>query len=401
LSEHIHYDLLNVALTDLFLGNRDSSIINLDNAARLAEADKDSAILAVTFNVRAHYHLLMNDRNAWRENVLRSLAIGQALKHPTLLSGGYSQLIEYALAERNFEQALQLDAQARQILQKTNMPFFVVHLDSLMYEAHKGMGKKDVALDYFEKYYKGKYAILTREQAEKLDAIKASYDIKEKNMVIEKQRLELQYSERQTWFLLLLNLLFGILLAGGWFFRKMKKSYQGQLYKKEKWTEILLTQKEKASALKSPFDPQKTQVTIAGEGNMPIPSEDLEFISEDKKELYDNMIQAIENQKLYLNPNLDVNLIVTTLGTNKFYLYQAISKNASENFRNIINRYRVDEAKRLIEKMVNDKSLHNIEAIHTEAGFNSPSSFYRIFRNFTGLTPKEYANEYKADMKST
>ncbi|MCD4696832.1 MAG: helix-turn-helix domain-containing protein [Bacteroidales bacterium] len=53
-----------------------------------------------------------------------------------------------------------------------------------------------------------------------------------------------------------------------------------------------------------------------------------------------------------------------------------------------VNNYRVEEVKRL---MAEGKHEHyTLLAIALEAGFNSKSSFNRIFKEFTGSTPSHY-----------
>jgi YesN/AraC family two-component response regulator len=87
--------------------------------------------------------------------------------------------------------------------------------------------------------------------------------------------------------------------------------------------------------------------------------------------------------------------MVMLLGTNRNYLSQAINQHTDEHFTQIINRYRVNEAKRLLEQRTNTEDEFPPEEVYTIAGFNSTTSYYRIFKHFTGLTPKEYQLVYK------
>ncbi len=391
----LYVDEMQMALAYCFLQQTDSAKILLDKAIATSIAQKDSAILATSYNILGYYYLIKNDQKAWRGNILTSLKIAEAIQHPAITALGYSQLVEYSLAEKKYDEAIQLGQKAYQSIPKETKPLFHVHVDSLMYEAYKGKGDTKSALKYFENYFRGRTAILSINQAEKLEEIKSNFEIKEKNLQLQNQALELENSKKRSIILFISNGVLLILLVGRYFFKRNKQVLQNTLYKKEKMTGLLL-QKEKIIAQYTGEKPESAQVFVADAN---FDSHTSELFTEDKKELYNQMIQAIEDQKLYLNANLDVNLVVTTLGTNKTYLYKAISQHAKSNFRMIINRYRVEEAKRLLERLVLQNSNDNIEHIYVEAGFNSPSSYYRIFRNLTGLTPREYMQEYARDIQ--
>jgi YesN/AraC family two-component response regulator len=115
--------------------------------------------------------------------------------------------------------------------------------------------------------------------------------------------------------------------------------------------------------------------------------------------LYIELRDVFDKQKLCLDPELNIKAVIKILRTNQKYLYQAISENSENNFRSFLNRYRVDEAKRIIEQKIRMKEELNLSDIFSSAGFNSPVSFYRAFKSVTGLTPKEYATEIRIEEK--
>ena len=107
--------------------------------------------------------------------------------------------------------------------------------------------------------------------------------------------------------------------------------------------------------------------------------------------LYCQLHKLIESKKLYLDTELDVETVVKTLRTNKKYLYYAITENSDDNFRNIVNRYRIEEAKKNIELKIQNNESVNISELYLSSGFSSSVTFYRSFKLITGFTPKEYA----------
>ncbi len=69
-------------------------------------------------------------------------------------------------------------------------------------------------------------------------------------------------------------------------------------------------------------------------------------------------------------------------------LSEVINTRLHQNFFDFVNEYRLEQAKR--EPANSDKTHIKILAITYDAGFNSKSSFYSLFKKHTGLTPSEF-----------
>ena len=69
----------------------------------------------------------------------------------------------------------------------------------------------------------------------------------------------------------------------------------------------------------------------------------------------------------------------------------AINQELGKNFFQLINEYRVEEVKERLKDSDNDHL--KILSLAFEAGFNSKASFNRVFKSFTGQTPKDYKSE--------
>jgi YesN/AraC family two-component response regulator len=107
--------------------------------------------------------------------------------------------------------------------------------------------------------------------------------------------------------------------------------------------------------------------------------------------LYFNMKQAIEKELLFLNPHLSLRDVADRLSTNTKYLSQVVNHNANCNFQQFINQYRVKEVKERIK----DPNLNNLTlfGIARQCGFKNKSTFYKVFKEVTGLTPREYLKQ--------
>ena len=96
----------------------------------------------------------------------------------------------------------------------------------------------------------------------------------------------------------------------------------------------------------------------------------------------------MKNEKPFLDPELSLSMLAKAMGLNRNQLSQLINTGIGENFYDFINKYRVEEVKRLMVDP--QKQNYNLLGMALEAGFKSKSTFNLIFKRFTGLTPTEY-----------
>ena len=99
--------------------------------------------------------------------------------------------------------------------------------------------------------------------------------------------------------------------------------------------------------------------------------------------------QLIEQQQLYLNSELKISDVAVLLNTNSRYISSCINAEEGVTFSQFVNNYRVAYAKQLLSQQPDKK----MSGIYAEAGFSGESSFFRIFKSVTGLTPKEWRKQ--------
>lgn len=109
---------------------------------------------------------------------------------------------------------------------------------------------------------------------------------------------------------------------------------------------------------------------------------------EKMEEMRGKLITFMEESKIYLKNDLNIEDIVKELGIPGSHLSQVLNQSIGKNFFLFVNEYRVNE---VIGKL-NDPNYaeHGIFRIALESGFNSKSSFHSIFRKVTGKTPNEF-----------
>ncbi len=114
----------------------------------------------------------------------------------------------------------------------------------------------------------------------------------------------------------------------------------------------------------------------------------------DKETYRQRLTEILENEKIYLDPSLSLMSVARKLDIAPCYVSQIINESFRQNFRDFINRYRIEESKRLLAQ----QNQHlNILGIAHDAGFNSKSSFNTAFKKHTGITPKEFRRNSSED----
>lgn len=105
-------------------------------------------------------------------------------------------------------------------------------------------------------------------------------------------------------------------------------------------------------------------------------------------EIASRIISLMENDKLYQETQLTLQNLADKLLLPSYQVSQVINDGLKKNFYDLVNGYRVEEAKRLLLDSKNKN--FTILSIGFEAGFNSKTTFNTVFKKFTGLTPTEF-----------
>lgn len=103
----------------------------------------------------------------------------------------------------------------------------------------------------------------------------------------------------------------------------------------------------------------------------------------------------IRNCIKYINENLSRKISVSSAashcGISADYLSQIFKKEMDENLSTYILRQKLEKAKILLLKGLNEKEICN------EAGFSSQTYFITVFKRFYKMTPSEYLKIIKAN----
>jgi AraC-like DNA-binding protein len=95
---------------------------------------------------------------------------------------------------------------------------------------------------------------------------------------------------------------------------------------------------------------------------------------------------ALADEGVYRRSDLSLAALAELLHERPHYVSQVISQEFASNFYDLVNRHRIEHAKRRLREDPDG----NVLAIAMDCGFNSKSAFHVAFRRCTGTTPTRF-----------
>jgi AraC-like DNA-binding protein/streptogramin lyase len=117
-------------------------------------------------------------------------------------------------------------------------------------------------------------------------------------------------------------------------------------------------------------------------------------LPEDKADVYrDRLIELLVRDKIYRDPSISIGVLAGRLSIPAHHLSQVINDKMGKRFFDLINGYRIEEAKTRLANGNVEKQ--KILAVALDVGFGSLGSFNRAFKRYTGTTPTEFRNRHQ------
>ncbi|MGN6646900.1 MAG: helix-turn-helix domain-containing protein [Cytophaga sp.] len=126
---------------------------------------------------------------------------------------------------------------------------------------------------------------------------------------------------------------------------------------------------------------QKTDTSVPVTRNLQLPNELIErYIKK--------IDQSMNEQKLYLDPELTIKKMSDSTGIPTHHLSYVLNEEFKSNFFDFINKYRLEEFQQILTEKKNQ--FMKIEMLAYDCGFNSKATLYRVFKKKHHISPSEY-----------
>lgn len=350
----------NLAITYKELDSLQTALDYYKKSEQLAETFGNQIEVAQILHNTGDIYLTKGEFQKAISNFQESLQISQNLDIPigmlhnyVRLGKAFFQTGDYGTSRRHYEKALG-------IARSMQMPPVEAEVYYGLYELYYQNKDFEKAIDYYLKSEAITNEMLSQEKQKAIAELEIKYETELKDEKLEKMNYQIQSKQAQNR-LLILGLVFLVLLCGFIVYFL--------LYRNKTLRELYNRNIELLNAVNFyKIAPEKTDER------------------DQLKKIFDKLLELLIHEKTFKDPNLGIKDVAEMIGTNEKYVSTAISMYAQMNYSNFISFYRINEAKELINQM----EFANLNEIMYACGFNSRTTFYNAFKNFTGLSPKQF-----------
>lgn len=130
--------------------------------------------------------------------------------------------------------------------------------------------------------------------------------------------------------------------------------------------------------------------TITGKTKKPRSIRQVELSPEQAAQLDQQLNALVTEHRVHLDETMSLAKLASLLGITRNQLSELLNIHKQLSFYDFMNQLRLQEALELIRS--SGKQLTNIDIAY-RAGFNNRNSFYKVFKESTGMTPSEYQKQ--------
>lgn len=118
-----------------------------------------------------------------------------------------------------------------------------------------------------------------------------------------------------------------------------------------------------------------------------MPLRTVELSPQAATELFAQLMELVESHKPHLDDEISLPKLASLLGVSTNKLSELLNIHQSVSFYDFLNNLRYEEALRCLSSDSNELTISDIAY---RAGFNNRNTFYKVFKEKTGVTPHQF-----------
>lgn len=288
------------------------------------------------------------------------------------------------------DQAITLMEGTVRQLDSIGLGHYAIEHTNMLVSLYKKAGRSGEALAAMEHLKKLSDSLLSADKQKAVQELEAKYQFDRQ----EDEKKDLRQQVKMNRVLIatiavaaLALLIFGIVL-------RQRNRFQQEMIRS--YERSLVRYRQERDALHTASTPSTWNIREVAEEDVPDNAGDdqdgddtqiYEPTDEDRR-AFDDLLKYFVAQKPYLNPRLKVDDVSGALGIPDRKLSLLIRVFSGQPFNQFVNRYRIDEATRMMEDP--ETRDWKIDVIADKSGFSGRQQFRRVFEQVTGVNPGFY-----------
>ena len=250
-------------------------------------------------------------------------------------------------------------------------------------EAYIQKHEPDSSVKYFRLYQQYTDSLFLRKKANNISKLKVIHETDKLLLDIQnkKQKIE-EYNAKFRNLSIGISLLIIAIIVFFIYYKKLQSSYKSivkESVKAMRYEEENIALEQKIKSIEKPKEEESDKSPNS-------------FTLEKGDDIFEEIQTLFKNEKLFVDPDFNLNKLAERLNSNRTYISNIINSKTGDSFVKFINTHRVNEAKKLL--IDSNNKILTLDAIGKLAGFNSASTFNRVFKTETGVTPSFYIKNH-------
>ena len=294
---------------------------------------------------------------------------------------GYGRAL---IAQKKYKSALEKLQIGKEISEKNITSLFRREVYLLLSACYDRLGEPKEALEYYKKYTAESFRLYNEDKERTEKELMVRYETEKRNKELAQKNMLLQKEQNRV--MALVGITFVVLIVVLLFYINYRR--KDRLYKQIVRESVDWLAKERQFSKRIAEQEKQLQELIGKAGAVDGGRYSGSSLNKDsQQELFGRLERLMQNDQVYKNSLFTREKMAELLGTNRTYLSQTINEQTGLTFTHYMNKYRIEEARRILADPQDDTP---IKAIVADLGFSSVTTFYTLFKAVVQMSPDQY-----------
>ena len=294
---------------------------------------------------------------------------------------GYGRAL---IAQKKYKSALEKLQIGNEISEKNITSLFRREVYLLLSACYDRLGEPKEALEYYKKYTAESFRLYNEDKERTEKELMVRYETEKRNKELAQKNMLLQKEQNRV--MALVGITFVVLIVVLLFYINYRR--KNRLYKQIVRESVDWLAKERQFSKRIAEQEKQLQELIGKAGAVDGGRYSGSSLNKDsQQELFGRLERLMQNDQVYKNSLFTREKMAELLGTNRTYLSQTINEQTELTFTHYMNKYRIEEARRILADPQDDTP---IKAIAADLGFSSVTTFYTLFKAAVQMSPDQY-----------